>query len=52
VVGNVVNNIYSMSAINEMSRVIAQNVFFSLMGIRKAVGYRGLSSFLVWVNQN
>jgi hypothetical protein len=39
ILGNIFNHIYSISAVNEMSKVMAQNVYYNLIGIRKKVSY-------------
>lgn len=51
ILGNVVNNVYSLSSIEEMSKVITENVLNSIHKVNKKVLYNGESSINIWINE-
>lgn len=50
ILGNVFNHIYSFSALNEMTKIMTQNIWFNSIGIRKRALYQGFSTFNLWLN--
>lgn len=52
ILGNIVNNDYSLLAVNEMSKLITKNIMFNLVGIRKRALYKGYSSFNLWLSEH
>lgn len=52
ILGNIVNNDYSLLAMNEMSKIVTKNLMYKFLGIRKRALYKGYSSFNLWLSKN
>lgn len=50
--GNVFPTTHSISAVNQMSKVMAINISNRIMGIRESAAYKGDTSFNMWVSES
>lgn len=51
VLGNVFPTTYSLEAVEQMGKVMAQNIIYKILGVRKQVLYKGQSAFKIWTSE-